>query len=183
MTMRNLLFFVLIFAGGCAMRSRVARPVPTAAPAMTLDATRSTKTVETRFDVRSYSDPAAPNVRHASHAIFRETRVSLQSANSEVEPVNAYQDGQYAPLPPSTELKAEIESQKTITADLRAMQISMAETQRRMQAQYALLVKESAEVEKTRAKIEIENTRNIDSANMPATPSKNSPELTAENKW
>jgi hypothetical protein len=181
--MRNVLFLMLILAGGCATHSKVTRPTLTAAPAMALDAVRSTKVVETRFDVRSYRDAAASNVRHEAHAIFRETRVPLGSAVSATEPVSSYPDSQYIPLPPSAELKTEIETQKTITADLRAMQISMADTQRRMQAQYALLLNESAEIEKTRAKIQITNARNIDSANVPRAPSKAAPDSTAEIKW
>jgi len=181
--MRNVLFLILIFAGGCATRSKVARPVLTAAPAMAVDAPRSTKLIETRFYVRSYRDPAASNVRHEAHAIFRETRVPLQSEVSGAEPVSSYSDAQYVPLPPSAELKAEIETQKTITADLRAMQISMADTQRKMQAQYTLLLKESAEVGKARAKIEMASTRKIESANVPGAPSKDALPSTAENKW
>ncbi len=181
--MRNLLFVMLIFAGGCATRSKVARPILTSAPPEALDAARSTKVVETRFDVPSYRDPAASNVRHKAHAIFRETRVPLKSKEFATEPVSSYQDSQYVPLPPSAELKAEIETQKTITADLRAMQISMAETQRKMQAQYALLVKESADFEKTRAQINIKNAHNIGPANGPAAPSSGGPNSSAENKW
>ena len=49
-------------------------------------------------------------------------------------------------------------TQKAITADLRTMQASKAETERRMQAQYAQLVREGGEAMKLRMELEAERT-------------------------
>ena len=46
-----------------------------------------------------------------------------------------------------------------VTEDLRAMQTSMVETGRRLQAQYATLVRESAEAVKVREQLEVDRAR------------------------
>ena len=57
------------------------------------------------------------------------------------------------------ELAAELATQKAITAELRAMQSSMSETERRMQAQYAQLVGQSTEAAKLREQLEADRSR------------------------
>jgi hypothetical protein len=117
--------------------------------------------VETRYEVRGYREMAAPDFRHAPHAIYRRTRVPATAPDESVRTVPrtsapALMD---SPLPASTELASEIATQKTITAELRALQTSIAETDRQMQAQYAVLVRQSAEVMKVRQQLETERQR------------------------
>ena len=57
------------------------------------------------------------------------------------------------------ELAAELATQKAITAELRAMQSSMSETESRMQAQYAQLVRQSTEAAKLREQLEADRSR------------------------
>ena len=63
------------------------------------------------------------------------------------------------PLLDLAELAAELATQKAITAELHALQSSMAETERRMQDQYAQLVRQSAETSKVRDELEAERRR------------------------
>ena len=77
----------------------------------------------------------------------------------ETVPRDAYPPTSFAPLPPSAELAAELATQKAITADLRAMQASMAETAKRVQEQYAALVRQSAEALKLHQQLEAEHSR------------------------
>ena len=60
----------------------------------------------------------------------------------------------YAPLPPNAELTAELEAQKTITAELRAIQARMAGIEKQAQAQYGALVNETAETVRLRRQLE-----------------------------
>lgn len=116
-----------------------------------------TKLVETRYDVRDYRDAANPSIRHEAHAVYRRTRVSV-AANDDLEtvPRASYAPASVTPLPASEELTAELASQKKITSELRAMQISLAETERQMQAQYSVLVRQSAEALRLREQLEKE---------------------------
>jgi len=114
-----------------------------------------TKIVETRYEVRGYRDPANPAVRHEPHAVFRRTRVPLTAADeSATVPRTSAPPASIAPLPASAELAAELATQREITNTIRAMQASVAETEKQMQEQYALLVRQSAEVLKAHKQIE-----------------------------
>lgn len=142
---------------GCVAQLPVAVQPP---PPVVIAAISPTKCVETRYDVRGYREPANPAIRHEAHAVYRRTRVAITaSENLDTVPRTAHAPASYAPLPASAELAAELGTQKTITADLRAMQASMAETEQRVQAQYATLVRQSAEALKLREQLEAERSR------------------------
>lgn len=156
MNMRSLVIpFVSVLVAGCATQQHVALQTP--AP-VAIAAASPTKIVETRYEVRGYLDARDPSIRHEAHAVYRRTRVpdnapsDYQTVPSEVAPASI------APLPASDELKAELATQKAITAHMRVMQASMAETERRMQEQYAQLVRESGEILKLRKELEAERT-------------------------
>jgi hypothetical protein len=156
--MRNvLIFFMLLLAGGCA----TTRPVIIqAAPPVAIAPSASTKFVETRYDVQSYRDAANPSVRHEAHAVYRRTRVPKASAD-EFETVNRTSNPEaiIAPLSLSEELNAELATQRQVTTELREMQVAMAETDQEMQKQYALLVRQSTDVQKLRGQLEAERNR------------------------
>ena len=142
---------------GCATQRPVAMQTP---PPVVLAAVLPTKLVETRYDVRSYREAANPAIRHETHAVYRETRVPVTATEDlPTVPRTTYPPASVAPLPASGELAAELATQKTITGDLRAMQASMAETEQRMQVQYTVLVRQSAEALKVREKLEAERSR------------------------
>lgn len=154
--MRSLLILLVpALVAGCATQRPVALQTP--AP-VAVAAASPTKIVETRYDVRGYRDANDPSLRHEAHAVYRRTRVpdnataDYETVPSEIAPASI------APLPASEELKAELATQKAITADLRTMQASMAETERRMQAQYAQLLREGGEAMKLRLELEAERT-------------------------
>lgn len=151
--MRSILTpLVLVLSAGCAHQGRVAVQSP---PAPLVAAASPTKVVETRYDVRGYRDAANPSIRHEAHTVYRRTRVpDHQSESLEGAPRSSFAPASVAPLPASAELAAELATQKAITADLRAMQASVAETQRRMEAQYGQLVQESNEAVKLREQLE-----------------------------
>jgi len=152
-----LLTFPLVALVGCATH----RPVAVVTPQPPLiPAALPTKVVETRYDVRGYREAADPSIRHEAHAIYRQTRVPLTATDaSETVPRTAYAPASYAPLPAATELDAELTNQKAITGELRAMKVAMAETQQRMEAQYAVLVRQSAEAAKVRGELEAARER------------------------
>jgi hypothetical protein len=142
---------------GCATQRPVAVQAP---PPVLVAAVVPTKLVETRYDVRGYHEAANPAVRHEAHAVYRRTRVPLAASDElATVPRTAYAPASIAPLPASDELAAELTTQKKITGDLRAMQTSMAETEQRMQTQYAMLVRQSAEALKLREQLEAERGR------------------------
>lgn len=142
---------------GCATHRPVAVVVP---PPPAIAAAMSTKVVETRYEVRGYREAANPSIRHEAHAIYRRTRVPLNADESgETVPRSAYAPASYAPLPAAAELNAELTNQKAITGELRGMKIAMAETQQRMETQYAQLVRQSAEAAKLREQLEAERNR------------------------
>ena len=142
---------------GCATQRPIAVQAP---PPVLVAAVAPTKLVETRYDVRGYHEAANPAVRHEAHAVYRRTRVPLAASDElATVPRTAYAPASFAPLPASDELAAELTTQKKITGDLRAMQTSMAETEQRMQTQYAMLVRQSAEALKLREQLEAERGR------------------------
>jgi hypothetical protein len=125
-----------------------------------LAAALPTKFVETRYEVRGYREATNPAIRHEAHAVYRRTRVPIAACEDlDTVPRTAYTPASFSPLPASAELAAELGTQKTITADLRAMQASVAETEQRVQAQYATLVRQSAEALKLREQLEAERAR------------------------
>ena len=163
-----ILIVPLLVVGCVGQLPAAAQPPP---PVVTA-AVSPTKSVETRYDVRGYREAANSAIRHEAHAVYRRTRVPIAASEDlETVPRVAYAPASYAPLPASAELAAELATQKTITADLRAMQTSIAETEQRVQAQYATLVRQSAEALKLRDQLEAERRR-VRAANTttPATP-------------
>lgn len=171
-----------LLVAGCAIE----RPalVQTSAPVMIAEVS-PTKFVETRYDLRSYREPTNPAVRHEAHAVFRRTRVPVAASDSlETVPRASYAPPSVAQLPASEELTAELATQKKITGELRAMQASMAETEQRMQTQYAQLVRQSAEALKVRDQLEVSRSRlrnapSTETAAAPAAPTTGN----AEVKW
>lgn len=88
-------------------------------------------------------------------------------------------------MPASEELSAELTTQRKITAELRAMQAALADAEKQMTAQYALLVRQSAETMQLRGQLEDERAR-VRSAlpveTAPAAPA-GSTSATQEVKW
>ena len=168
---------------GCATQRPVAVQTP---PLVLIAAVVPTKVVETPYDVRGYREAANPSVRHEAHTVYRRTVVPL-TASEELATVSrsSYPPASIAPLPGSDELTAELATQKKITGDLRLMQASMAETEQRMQAQYAVLVRQSAEALKIREQLEAERARvrGANPAVAAATPAGVTAANAAEVKW
>ncbi len=179
--MRSLPILLLpLFAVGCATHRPVAVQSP---PPVALAAVSPTKAVETRYDVRSYQEAANPAIRHEAHAVYRRTRVpDSASGDFETVPRSAFAPASVVPLPASEELTAELSTQKAITADIRAMQASMVATESRMQAQYAQLVRQSAEALKLREQLEAERNHSRVASNA-ATPVSGTAVNPSEVKW
>lgn len=145
-----------------------------------------TKPVETPYAVRGYREASNASIRHEPHVIFRSTRVPITAPDELASaPRTAYAPASLAPLPVNAELAAEIATQKKITEDLRALQASMAEAESRMQAQYALLVRQSSEALKVRQQLEEERerVRVASSATGPATAERATTAKSTEAKW
>ena len=179
--------FIPLLVAGCATSSPVAvsTSLPPAAP-VAVAAQPPTKLVETRYDVRGYREAAAPDLRHEPHAVFRRTRLPATAPDDcKTVPRVSAPALTDVPLPASTELEAELATQRTVTSEIRALQASMAETERRMQAQYAQLVRQSAEVMKVRDQLDAERQRTHGPA--PGSPSLTSTpagaDAPAEVKW
>lgn len=149
-----LILLSVLFVAGCATRETVAIKSPPLRP-FVLAVAPPSKRVETRYEVRSYREAANPSIRHDAHAVYRNTRVPI-TVNEELEtvPRTNYPPASISPLPASQELAAELGTQKSITTELHSMQATMAEAAQRMQAQYAQLVRQSAEVLKVREQLE-----------------------------
>jgi hypothetical protein len=148
--------FTPLLAAGCAMPPTAVQGPP---PVM-IAAVLPTKLVETRYEVRSYREAANPSLRHEAHAVFRCTRVPLTASDAiETVPRTSYPPPSVTPLPASDELAAELGAQKEITMELRAAQTSVAEIELKMQAQYAQLVRQSAEALRLREQLETEHRR------------------------
>lgn len=159
MNIRNSsILLVPLLIAGCATPPPVV--VKTLAPTAVVAVASPTKPVETRYEVRGYREAANPSIRHEAHVVYRRTRVPVAASDDlgtvsreSCPPVNV------SPLPASEELTAELATQKKITAELHAMQASIAETEQSMQAQYALLVRQGAEVLKVKGQLEAERSR------------------------
>ena len=156
--MRNLWYILpAVLLAGCATKQPVAIQPP---PVVPVAAVVPTKAVETRYDVRGYREVANPSIRHEGHIVYRRTIVPANAADDTgTVPRTAFAPASHAPLSGDAELAAELATQKAITGELRAMQSSMAESERRMQAQYAQLVKQSVEAVKLRDHLEAERDR------------------------
>ena len=147
-------------AVGCASPQSVSSSALASAHCAGMATMTSAKLVEHRFDVRGYQETLNPALRHEAHAIYRRTRVpAVPSVDYTAEPRTTFPPASFVPLPASDELAVEIATQKAITAELRAMQASMIETERKVQAQYATLVRQSAETLKLREQLEAERSR------------------------
>ncbi len=167
--MRSVLcLMVSLVVAGCATRRPVAVVEP---PPVQTAAARPTKAVETRYEVRGYREAASPALRHEAHAVWRRTQVPL---NFEGELVTVsrteFAPASYAPLPRSDELAAELATQKAITANLRAVQAAMAESEKQAQAQYAALVRQSAEAMRLHEQLEAERRQQQQASPAPAAP-------------
>ena len=146
------LLLLPLLAAGCTSTRPAVVHAPEPAPVAALS---PTKVVETRYEVRGYRDPANPAVRHEPHAVFRRTRVPLTVADEVATvPRTSAPPASVTPLPASDELAAELATQREITGAIRAMQASVAETEKQMQEQYALLLRQSAEVLKAHKQME-----------------------------
>ena len=161
------ILFTPLLAAGCAMPPTVVQGPP---PVM-IAAVLPTKLVETRYDVRSYREAANPSLRHEAHVIYRRTRVPLTASDAlATVPRTSFPPASVTPLPASEELAAEVATQKKITAELRTTQASVAEIEQKMQAQYAQLVRQSAEALRLREQLESEHRRIQDMATPESTP-------------
>lgn len=173
---------------GCATHLPMAerRSTPHEPQPVELAAVSPTKLVETRYDVRGYREAASPSIRHDAHAVYRRTTVPITIGEDlAMVPRTSYPATSYAPLSDSDELMAEIVTQKAITAELRAMQASVVETERRVQAQYATLVRQSSEAAKLRDQLEAELARVRAASPVPTTPTaeRTNDGKSAEVKW
>jgi len=172
-----------LLVASCVTPGPLSLPTP---PLPQVPALSVTKPVETPYAVRGYREAANASIRHEPHIIFRSTRVPITAAEElPTAPRTAYAPASLAPLPVNAELTAEIATQKKITEDLRALQASMAESESRMQAQYALLVRQSSEALKVRQQLEEERerVRAASPATGPATAERATTAKSTEAKW
>lgn len=180
------ILIVPLLAAGCATQRFATLATQAATQPLAVAPVSVTKVVETRYEVRGYREPTNPHVRHEAHAVYRSTRVPHASSDElATVPREAYPDTSFTPLPANEELAAELATQKSITAEMRAMQTLIVETEGRVQSQYASLVRESAEALKVREQLEAERAR-ARSAVQPATraaPAVAPTGGTAEVKW
>jgi len=160
---------------GCATPPVAVPPpvaVQTPAPTAVVVTLSPTKLVETRYEVRGYRETANSSIRHEAHTVYRRTRVPVAASDDlGTVPRESYPPVSVSPLPASEELTAELATQKKITAELHAMQASIAETEHAMQAQYALLVRQGAEVLKVKGQLEAERSRLRSGPSVEITPS------------
>jgi TolA-binding protein len=152
----SILLLVSLLAG-CTTQTVVVKKEPPLRPLM---AAATTKFAETRYDVRSYRDAANPSLRHEPHVIYRRTQVPPSASNElETVPRVSYPPAGVAPLPASEEQAAELATQRKISDELRAMQALLAETSQKLQAQYAQLVRQSADTLRAREQLDAERNR------------------------
>ena len=158
--MRRVVIIVLSAGlAGCATQSRIkTTPAPIAATPVVREAA-PTQVVETRYEVRSYRDANDGNVRHDAHAVYRATRVPARVGALETAPRTAFAPASHAPLPPSTELAAEVETQRRITAELRDVKARMVALETQAQTQFGSLVNQAADSLKLRQQLLEERAR------------------------
>ena len=154
------ILLMLLLLVGCTTQLPVAVQDPLPVPPVALAAPAATKVVETRYDVHGYREAGNPALRHEAHTVYLRTRVPMTAADDlTVAPRASHPPPSYAPLAASDELAAELATQRKLSAELRAVQASLVETEQKMQAQYAILVRQSAEVTKVREGLEAERSR------------------------
>ena len=159
--MRNYwILFVMGLVAGCATQRPAARVAPPlSAPKPVVRESSTTRTVETRYDIRSYRDADSPSVRHDAHAVYRATRVPARVESLDTVPRTEFAPVSYTPLSPSAELSAELTAQREITAELRAVHARMAAVEQQAKSQYGTLVDQTAETVKLRRQLEEERAR------------------------
>ncbi len=124
-------------------------PIPNAPPVTT--------TAFTPYSVAPYRDAEDAALVHAAHTLYRRTVVPASFDSwLATAPRESFGPASCAPLPPSTELAAELATQRTVTAELKALQESMKETGRKMQEQYRVLVRESTNTKALREQLAAE---------------------------
>lgn len=185
--MRSTFLILPLLVAGCASKTPVAEKASLSLQPIVLATSPSSKLVETAYEVRSYREAADPMLRHEAHTVYRSTRVPIAVHEDLASvPRTAFPPASIAPLPASEELTAELATQRKITADIRSMQTSVADTEQKMQAQYSLLVRQCAEVLKLREQLESERSRIRSASNgqtaTPPAPTVTSSE-TAPVKW
>lgn len=171
-----LICFPLTFAG-CASPEPI---VVLANPRPVLVAQSATHPVEIPYEIAAYREPSAPDIRHEAHTVYR----SIQIPNNQTEALTSEPRTKalpisFSPLPASVELGVELDKQKSITAEMRAMESSMIETQQKMQSQYAQLVRQTSEATQLRADLEAQ--RNARTTTSPSAGAKAPSE--ADAKW
>ena len=180
--MRSVLLLLMSLAvAGCVTRRPVAVAEP---PPVRIAAALPTKAVETRYDVRGYREAANPALRHEAHAVWRRTRVPLNFQGELVTVSRTeFAPASYDPLPETDELTAELATQKAITADLREVQATVTDVERKVQAQYAALVRQSAETLRLREQLEAERVQLRASAATTVTPVETPAAHPGEVRW
>jgi hypothetical protein len=154
------ILLMLLLVVGCTTPLPIAVQDPLPAPPAVMAAADPTKVVETRHEVRGYREVNTPALRHEAHAVYRRTRVPITATDDlMVAPRASYPPPSYEPLAASDELAAELATQRKLSTDLRAVQASLVETEQKMQAQYVILVRQSAEISKVREGLEAERGR------------------------
>jgi len=173
MIMRYLAIVSIILAGvACSTAPLDQAQAPTSEihPAPKTAKAKAGRGVETRYELRGYRDSATPSVRHEAHAIFRESRMPhAYAANLDTIPRETFPAVSEVRLPASDELAAELATQRKITAELRAVQAALAETEREMKNQLATLVRQSAEAMTVKRELEEERARQLSASNPPET--------------
>lgn len=150
----------VVLVAGCATQRRASVVTASASEIRPIvQEAVPTHTVETRYEIRSYRDGHDVSVRHEPHAVYRTTRVPTRMPALETVPRTEFAPLSHAPLPTSAELSAEIAAQKQITAELHAIQGSMAAVEQKAKTQYGTLVNQTAETIKLRKELEDERAR------------------------
>ncbi len=145
------------FIAGCTTTPPVAQST---VPPLAIEAASATRFVETRYDVRGYREASNPDLRHEPHAVYRRTRVpAAMKEDWDNMPRTTVAPSSIAPLPPSEELAAELRLQRQLSAEVRCLQTALSEAEQKMNAQYARLLKQNAEVVALREQLEAERNR------------------------
>jgi hypothetical protein len=155
----TMILLVTVGLAGCATHRPVAIVAPPVPDRALVREAAPTREVKTRYEVRSYFDAGDPALRHEAHAVYRRTRVPVRVEALETIPRLEFAPVSFAPLPPSSELAAELAAQKEITTELRAIKTAMAAMEIQAQNQYGVLVSQTAEAVKLRRQLEDERAR------------------------
>ncbi|MFT3868408.1 MAG: hypothetical protein QM715_07915 [Nibricoccus sp.] len=151
------IFMLTVLLTGCANEPAVLDRVP---PLRPLEVASSVKYAETRYEMRSYREPANPALRHEPHAVYRRTRVpSFVSNVLESTPRTSFPPPSFSPLSASAELDVELAKQRQVTTDMRTAQATMADAEQKVKALFATLVRQSADVLKLKEQLETERNR------------------------